>query len=98
VTAAGPIELAAVNAGQLLQRLWLRATLAGLSLQVFAAAPLYALEGSTAISPDLRQELSTGWARLCPAGRPFAVFRMGHAAAPSVRASRPGLDRFQVSR
>lgn len=96
VTADGPTEMAAVNAGRALQRLWLRATLSGLSLQVFAASPLYALDGSTAIGHELRDTLAAGWARLCPTGRPFAVFRMGYAAAPSVRAGRPGLDRFQI--
>jgi len=96
VTATGPVEVAAVNAGRLLQRLWLRATLLGWSFQVFAASPLYALEGSTSISQELRDALATGWAELCPAGRAFVVFRMGHAAAPSVRAGRPSVDQLQV--
>ena len=96
VVARGGDDAAAIDAGQLLQRLWLRATLMGLSLQVFAASPLYALDGSTAINDDLRETLASGWRKLCPTGRPFVVFRMGHAKPPSVCAGRPDADRVQA--
>jgi hypothetical protein len=92
VTATGSPGAAAIDAGQLLQRLWLRATLSGLSFQVFAASTLYALKGSTGIGQPLRDMLSAGWAELCPGGRPFVVFRMGWALPPSVRAGRPPLQ------
>jgi hypothetical protein len=89
ITAEGDVDAAAAKAGRLLQRLWLLATRIGLSLQVFAAAPLYALEGATSIRPQLQRELARGWEELCPEGRPFAVVRLGYAKSPSTRAGRP---------
>ena len=89
ISAEGDLEAAAVSAGRLLQRVWLRATLMGLSFQVFAASAIYALDGSTAVPPDLRRRLASGWQDLGARGKPFIVFRMGHAKAPSLRAGRP---------
>jgi hypothetical protein len=89
VTADGDTEAAALSAGKLLQRLWLRATVLGMSLQVFAASPLYALDGSSLINSDLQAVLAAGWSKLCLNSRPYVVFRLGHAEPPTVRASRP---------
>ena len=92
VTADGEIEAAALSAGKLLQRLWLRATTLGMSFQVFAASPLYALSGSSSISANTQETLATGWRKLCSGQRPFVVFRLGHARPPTLRANRPPLD------
>ena len=89
ITAEGDLEPAAVAAGRLLERVWLRATVQGLSVQVFAAAPLYALEGCTAIDPAFGARLAAGWQAISPGRRPFLVLRMGRAAPPTVRAGRP---------
>lgn len=94
VVASGGLEAAAVSAGRLLQRVWLQATVLGLSFQVFAAAPVYALDGSTAIGADLRERLATGWAGLSPGALPFIAFRMGYAAQASVRTARPDAQRL----
>jgi hypothetical protein len=89
VTASGGVETAAINAGKLLQRVWLRATTLGMSFQVFAASPLYALSASSSICPDKQMAFATGWSRLCVDERPYVVFRLGHARPPTLRASRP---------
>jgi hypothetical protein len=90
VAAGGPIEMAAFQAGRLLERVWLQATVLGMAFQVFAASPLYALDHSTAIGPALRKELANGWAKLCPPDtRAMVAFRMGRSPVPAVRAGRP---------
>jgi hypothetical protein len=90
IAVEGADASAPVRAGRLLQRVWLRATTLGLACQPFAASPVYALDGSTEVEPNLRRRLAAGWKELCPPGRtPFIVLRMGRAKAPSVRSSRP---------
>jgi len=89
IVAQGDDEPAAIQAGRLLQRVWLQATLLGLAVQVYAASTVYALDKSTAIDEKLRGRLASGWKELCPQARPFIVFRMGRAAQPSAPASRP---------
>jgi hypothetical protein len=89
-------DAAALQAGRLLQRVWLHAAVLGLGFQVFAASPLYALPGSTAIDPALRDELAAGWRAINPAARPYIVFRLGRAPAPSVRAGRPDAQRLRL--
>ena len=89
ISAEGDLEAAAVSAGRLLQRVWLRTTLMDLSFQVFAASAIYALDGATAISTGLRQRLASGWNDIGIPGKPFIVFRLGRAKAVSLRAGRP---------
>ena len=89
IVAQGEDEPAAIQAGRLLQRVWLQATLLGLAVQVYAASTVYALDKSTAIGDELRGRLASGWNELCPQARPFIVCRMGRAAQPSAPASRP---------
>jgi len=90
IAAEGDLLSGAVQAGRLLQRFWLRATTLQLSCHVFAASPVYALEGSTAIDPEMRSALASGWGTLCPPNyHPFVIVRMGRADAPSVRSGRP---------
>ena len=88
------LQSAAIQGGRGLERLWLRATQMGLEFQPFAAPTLYALPQNEVVSPSLREELSTEWADLTPGCTPIIMFRLGHAAAPSVRAGRPPLSRF----
>lgn len=89
ISADGDLEPSALNAGRLLQRVWLRATVLGMSFQVFAASAIYALDSSTAIPTELRRRLASGWKELEPLGKPLVVFRMGHAKAASLCAGRP---------
>lgn len=82
-------ELGAFRAGRALLRLWCQATLAGLSAQVWAASPMYALPGASDIAEPLQRLLAAGWSSLCPQGRPMLVMRLGLAAPPSARTGRP---------
>ncbi|MBH9576532.1 hypothetical protein I7X39_06415 [Inhella sp. 1Y17] len=85
----GPEHEAALSAGRALLRIWTRANAMGLAAQVLAASPLYALAGATAVPEKLQAKLAAGWHSLTPASTPFIVLRLGHAAAPAVRAGRP---------
>jgi hypothetical protein len=89
IAAEGDIDAGALRAGRLMQRVWLQATNRQLSFQVFAASALYALDGFAPIADRIRTELNSNWAKLCPVGRPYLVFRMGCAKSPSMRAGRP---------
>jgi len=88
VSSSGELDTAALNAGRLLQRVWLHATTLGLSVQVFAASPLYAHDGADSVDRQLRSRLASGWQELSPRARPFIVFRMGHARPPTLHAGR----------
>jgi len=88
VVATGDLASAAVGSGRLMQRLWLAVTRAGLSAQVFAASPLFALEGATHVAPALQQSLAEGWNEICARERAFLVIRMGNAEGPSQRSGR----------
>jgi hypothetical protein len=85
---------AAISAGRAFERFWLHATQLGLALQPFAAAPLYARPEFEGVSQNLRATLQSGWAELVPRGTPLMAFRLGHAAAASVRTGRPPLSHF----
>lgn len=90
ITAAGDVSTGALRAGRLLQRIWLRTTAMQLSLQVFAASALYALEEYSPARASLRNRLGTGWSQLIPRDhRPYLVIRMGYAPPPSIRSGRP---------
>ena len=91
VAASGGLEEAAVSAGRLMQRVWLTVTTAGLSAQVLAASPLFALAGATHVAPAMQELLAAGWSDICASGRPFLVFRLGHAKGPSQRSGRESL-------
>ena len=88
ITCHGESEAAAIAGGRALQRVWLRSAAMGLSFQVFAASAAYAYQGTRGIDAKLQCMLRDGWAELCPNTRPIIIFRMGHAAAPSVRTVR----------
>ncbi len=89
ITGPDGTPASAVDAGRLLQRVWLTAQNLGLAFQMFAASAIYAFEGAYPLSEGLRRRLESGWATLCPNARPFLVFRMGHAEPVSVRSGRP---------
>jgi hypothetical protein len=76
-------------AGRLLQRVWLHATSAGVSLQVFAAMPLFLAPGLAPISENVRAVLAECARAAMPGGVPQILFRMGHAPAPTAIAGRP---------
>lgn len=83
------VWVGAINAGRALQRVWLRATTLGLSVQVLAASALYALDGFSQVPIALRNGLRATWSQLCPDAVPYAVLRMGRAKPPTVYATRP---------
>jgi hypothetical protein len=89
ITGEGELESAAIRAGRLLQRVWLRATALGLSFQVFGASALYALEGVPGVPAALQHRLTSGWRDLVDGQRPLLVFRMGTAPPPTAHCGRP---------
>jgi hypothetical protein len=78
----------AVAAGAAFERVWLRATALGLSLQPFAASAALRMPNYPGVSASTREKLSQGWERIAPQRTPLMVFRIGRARAPSVRAGR----------
>ena len=96
ISAEGGLGIGAINAGRLLQRVWLHATDLGLAVQVFAASGLYALEGCAPIDAELRRRLASGWKELIPKGQTYLVFRMGYAKSASLHAGRPSPADFIV--
>jgi len=91
-----PIEQGAVAVGAALERLWLRATLLDLAMQPLAASAVL-IQSSAAMpgaSDALRSNLTTGWQTIAPATTPLMVFRMGHAAPPSVCSRRREVEEY----
>ncbi|MCW5626528.1 MAG: hypothetical protein KIT73_17570 [Burkholderiales bacterium] len=83
----------AVSIGRAFQRIWLRLTTLGCAVQPFAASPLYALEGNSAIRGTLRQRLRAGWSDILgPDATPLMVLRTGHCAPAAVQSGRHPLD------
>ena len=80
-----------------LERVWLRATLFGMSLQPFAGSAVLALPDYPGVSSRLREALAQGWKRLAPGRLPMMVFRMGRAPPPSVRTARRPLDDYVIA-
>jgi hypothetical protein len=83
--------------GRALQRVWLEATLAGLSVQPYAAAGVLSL-GFVPVEPGLRQtlrRLEGSLAQLCGSGRGLVFLRLGHArSAPRFRSGRRAIASF----
>lgn len=89
ITAGQDLTTGSVDAGRLLQRVWLQAERLGLAFQMFAASAVYAIEGAYPVPPRLRQGLADGWNQICPGSQPYLVFRLGYAKPPTLRAGRP---------
>ena len=83
--------------GRALQRVWLEATLDGLSVQPYAAAGVLSL-GFVRIEPALQQSLShlgSALSELCGSGYGLVFLRLGYArAAPGGRSGRRELTSF----
>lgn len=83
--------------GRALQRVWLEATLAGLSVQPYAAAGVLGL-GFVPIEPSFQQPLSrlgSTLRDLCTPGYGLVFLRLGHArSAPRGRSGRRALASF----
>ncbi|WP_373140912.1 hypothetical protein [Mycobacterium marinum] len=94
LTTSLDVQAGALAAGAAFQRIWLRTTLLGAELQPFAATALYSLPVFEWGSPNVRAALAKGWQGLTPGRKPMMVFRIGHAPAPSVRATRPPIDDY----
>ncbi len=85
--------------GRALQRVWLEATLEGLSVQPYAAAGLLSL-GFVPIEPAFHPSLSrlrSALGELCPSGHGLVFLRLGYArSAPRVRGGRRAPASFDV--
>ncbi|MGH8125497.1 MAG: hypothetical protein ACREPK_06600 [Rhodanobacteraceae bacterium] len=85
--------------GRALQRVWLQATLDGLSVQPYAAAGVLGL-GFVPIESAFRQPLSrldSSLGELCGPGHGLVFLRLGHArSAPRARSGRRALASFGV--
>jgi len=92
-------DLAAIEGGRAFERLWLRATALGLSLQPLAASTVLSRLGSYGGpgAEALAKRLRDGWRKLLPSSRPVVVFRVGRSGPASGRAGRPPLGQFLQS-
>lgn len=83
--------------GRALQRVWLQATLDGLSVQPYAAAGVLGL-GFVPVEPAYQQPLSRMRATLndlCAPGQGIVFLRLGHArSAPHARSGRRSVESF----
>jgi hypothetical protein len=83
--------------GRALQRVWLQATLDGLSVQPYAAAGVLGL-GFVPVEPGLQRPLSrlrSALAELCSSGHALVFLRLGYArSAPGCRSGRRALASF----
>ncbi|MEO5811755.1 MAG: hypothetical protein ABIU96_11485 [Rhodanobacter sp.] len=83
--------------GRALQRVWLEATLAGLSVQPYAAAGVLSL-GFVPIEPVLQpalERVSSALSKLCGPGHGLVFLRLGYArSAPRARSGRRALASF----
>ncbi len=86
--------------GRALQRVWLQATLEGLSVQPYAAAGVLSL-GSVPIEPAFQQPLSrlgSALSDLCAPGHGLVFLRLGHARSASrIRSGRRDPASFGVA-
>ena len=91
-----PTECGSIAAGVALERLWLRATLLDLAMQPMAASAVL-MQPSNAehgASSELRSTLELGWQTIASGLTPQMVFRMGHAAQPTVRSKRRPINDY----
>jgi nitroreductase len=88
-----------LSAGRALQRVWLQATLEGLSVQPYAAAGVLSL-GFTPVEPAFQPSLSrlgSAMDDLCAPGRGLVFLRLGYARSPArVRSGRRALASFSA--
>jgi nitroreductase len=86
--------------GRALQRLWLQATIEGLSVQPYAAAGVLGL-GFVPVEPQWQAELSrlaSAMHDLCAPGYGLVFLRLGHARSTApVRSGRRQADSFRAS-
>jgi len=99
ITTSLPIEQGAVAGGAALERLWLRASLLGLAMQPLAASAVL-MQPSNAehgASESLKSALAEGWADIAPGKTPVMVFRMGHAALPTIISGRRPINDYLMT-
>ena len=82
------------TAGRALERVWLQATQLGLALQPMPASILYSQGdgGSATITTRFSGRLRDAWKELLPNAVPQMLFRLGHAAKPSILSGRVAAD------
>jgi hypothetical protein len=88
------LDSGAIAVGRAFERLWLQAASEGLALQPMAASALFTLPGYAGVGDKIRSTLSAGWADIAPGMSPLMLFRLGHAAAPSLRSGRYPVAHF----
>lgn len=93
-----PIEQGAIAAGMALERLWLRATMLGLSMQPMAASAvlMQPISAEHASPSGLQSDLATGWEPIAQGLTPMMVFRIGHAKKPTIISSRKPLVDYLI--
>jgi hypothetical protein len=91
------VDSGAIAVGRAFERLWLQVASEGLSLQPMAASALFTLPGYAGVCDEIRNTLSAGWADIAPGMSPLMLFRLGHAAAPSLRAGRHPVSHYLCS-
>ncbi|PKO80308.1 MAG: hypothetical protein CVU19_13060 [Betaproteobacteria bacterium HGW-Betaproteobacteria-13] len=77
-----------LNAGRVMQRVWLHGTSMNRAIQPVAAVALYAHKGFPGVAPDVCSSLQAGWRAILGDKVPMMCLRMGGADAPTVRAGR----------
>ncbi len=79
----------ALQTGRALQRIWLRATLLGLSMQPLAASAILRLPWWPGVRKETKAKMAEQWYELTGERQPLMVFRLGLASEPSGVAARP---------
>jgi hypothetical protein len=91
-----PRDDAAIAVGRAMQRLWLQATLLGMSIQPLAASTVLPMQTSDedGTTEEFRQSSKAKWKEVCGAVTPYIVLRVGWASATTIRSSRPEVGKF----
>lgn len=95
----GDIEANAVRAGRAFQRMWLRATALGASLQPMAASVILPFQDShkDEATETLRNRLVGGWQEILGEVTPIMFFRLGYAPSPKIKSGRPVVERCLIT-
>ena len=91
------LEPGCLAAGRLLERIWLKVTEYGLSMQPLVASCLLSLPGWHGVSPTCALKLEQGWNKLIgPEILPVVLFRIGTADPVTVRTSRKPVTSIRI--
>jgi hypothetical protein len=92
----GDPEAGAIRVGRAFQRIWLKATALGLSLQPLVASAILPFQSprEDGVSHEVRTTLAAGWRNVLGDKYPLVLFRMGYASPPTQVASRLPVERY----